>query len=68
MKYKVKVTVELEYETKIPLDEPQFFFEEHFCVDNLLEVILDDLEEARKEQTCLCYRSKVVYVGEAKTA
>lgn len=64
MKYRVKLTCEVEYEAPDgqPIEEPQFYFEEHICVNDLLDQISIDVEDGK----CLDFMFTKEYLGEVK--
>lgn len=61
---KVKLRVSIEYETDLGLnptdddEEIKFFYEDHFCVDNLIQEIADQIEN-NKGFCSTCYRADV---------
>lgn len=63
-KYKLHLTIEMEYEHP-EVDDPEFFFEEHNCVNNLLEQLCAEFEDSEGSSSCLDYKVKVKYVGAA---
>jgi hypothetical protein len=57
MKHKLRLTVEFEYETQPGAVDWEFYFEEHVCTSDLVERL--------SGERCMCYKSKVEYLGPA---
>jgi len=58
-------TIELRISMRVKFEgeHPDFYFEEHLCVDDLIEQLYREVEKATVAETCTCHRASVRYIG-----
>ncbi len=69
-KFQVLLTMDVAFEGT-PMEDPESFFTDHYCVDNLLKRALEEQEERFVAEHgpkavggyCNCFRATVKYLG-----
>lgn len=57
----LKISMSVEYDG----DHPDFYFEEHKCVDDLIEQLAQEVRDATDRKTCTCHRASIKLLGPA---
>ncbi len=63
MRAKLEVTLTTEFPVHgTPSESPDFFYEEHLCLDDVLDHIMCEVERALELGGCTCYRGKIKFL------
>lgn len=60
---KHKILLEISMEVEYDGDNPEFIFEDHKCLNDLVKILHERVQEADEKKTCICYMGEVHYKG-----
>lgn len=61
-KHYLSLTVEIDMSEFDDLEDPELFFEEHFCRSNIVRMLADRLD-ALDARGCMCSEIGLTYIG-----